>query len=235
MTRRRGHQLKNSAKSANPPAHLGAYPAGAPTSTGPAGQPGRKVKDVDLRPFMAGFPTGVGIITTLSCDGAPRGMTCTSMCSVTLDPPTVLVCLHRDSSTFDGVVESKRFALHLLHTGARQAAEIFASGERGRFDRLPWHLPDGAGGPHLAGAAHAVADCRLAHIEPVGSHCVVFGHVLRISHYAEPRPLLYGLRRFAEWPDAPASVPDQTSDSTSPGEGASTRVPYQDHKGTYTP
>jgi flavin reductase (DIM6/NTAB) family NADH-FMN oxidoreductase RutF len=185
---------------------------------------------VDLRPFMAGFPTGVGIITTLADDGAPRGMTCTSICSVTLEPPTVLVCLRGDSATLHALIASSRFALHLLHAGARQVAEQFASSDRRRFETLSWHLPDGAGGPHLTGAAHAIADCRLVRVEPIGSHSVVFGCVFRISHHGEPRPLLYGLRRFAEWPDAPAAESGRTADSTPIVPGA----PGQDHKGTHT-
>lgn len=175
-----------------------------------------KPEQVDLRPFMAGFPTGVGIVTTLGRDGDPRGMTCTSICSVTLDPPTVLVCLRRNSATLDGVVESHRFALHLLHAGAQQVAERFASGDRKRFESVSWHLLEGAGGPHLTEAAQAIADCQLVRVEPIGSHGVVFGHVFRISHHSEPRPLLYGLRRFAEWPDAPTSGSDRTPDSIRP-------------------
>lgn len=155
---------------------------------------------VDLRPLMAGFPTGVGVVTTLASDGRPWGMTCTSMCSVALEPPTLLVCLRRGSPTLAALLGRGSFALNLLHHGARPTAELFGSGAPDRFDRVRWHLEFRSGGPHLTDAAHAVADCRVTHSRSVGSHDVVFAEVYQVTHRSEPQPLLYGLRRYAAWP-----------------------------------
>src|SRR5439155_979792 len=46
-----------------------------------------------FRAMMSAFPTGVAVVTTTDADGRPHGMTCSSVCSVTLEPPTLLVCL----------------------------------------------------------------------------------------------------------------------------------------------
>ncbi len=40
----------------------------------------------DFRSLMARFPTGVAVVTTTGDDGSPRGMTVSSVCSVTLSP-----------------------------------------------------------------------------------------------------------------------------------------------------
>ncbi|MHC5909193.1 flavin reductase family protein [Streptomyces sp. S6] len=156
----------------------------------------------DFRTLMAGFPTGVTVVTTTGADGLPWGMTLTSLCSVSLEPPVLLVCMRRGSPTLDAVQDSRRFAVNLLHRGARPTAELFASGAPDRFDRVPWFTDDDAGGPHLVDAAHTVADCVVTDDQAVGDHVVIMGRVSRVTRMAqEQHPLLYGLRRFVSWPD----------------------------------
>ncbi|GGQ73676.1 flavin reductase family protein [Streptomyces flaveolus] len=156
----------------------------------------------DFRTLMAGFPTGVTVVTTTGPDGAHRGMTLTSLCSVSLEPPVLLVCMRRGSPTLDAVQDGRRFAVNLLHRRARATAELFASGAPDRFDRVPWRTGDDAAGPHLVDAAHTIADCTVTNDQVVGDHVVIMGRVTRVTRMAEEQhPLLYGLRRFATWPD----------------------------------
>jgi flavin reductase (DIM6/NTAB) family NADH-FMN oxidoreductase RutF len=159
---------------------------------------------VDIRRLMVGFPTGVGIVTTITADQRCWGMTCTSLCSVSLYPPTLLVCLREGSRTLRGVLDAGTFALNLLHAGARSTAELFASGDPDRFGRVSWQLSERGAGPHLVDAAHTTADCRVVNAEQVGDHSVVFGEVFAIVQRAEPRPLVYGLRLYAGWPSGAA-------------------------------
>ena len=162
----------------------------------------------DMRRLMAGFPTGVAIVTSIGPDRLPKGMTCTSLASVALDPPTLLVCLRRGSPTLEAVLDSGSFAVNLLHERARYAAELFASGDAERFHRTAW-IPVAGGGPHLVQAAHTIADCAVAHTHPVGDHTVVLAEVVAVSTLSASEPLLYGMRRYGVWADAdhPAPVP----------------------------
>jgi flavin reductase (NADH) len=153
----------------------------------------------DFRQLMAGFPSGVAVVTAFDPMGRPWGMTCSSLCSVTLSPPTLLVCLGHGSRTLAAVRSAATFTVNLLHDQARATAELFASGDPHRFDLVRWHTPEGSGGPHLADATHAAADCLVSRINDVGDHAVVFGEVIRAIYHGEPNPLLYGLRRYAEW------------------------------------
>jgi flavin reductase (DIM6/NTAB) family NADH-FMN oxidoreductase RutF len=155
---------------------------------------------VDIRPLMACFPTGVSVITAFGEDGRPQGMTCSSLCSVTLDPPTLLVCLRRGSPTLAAVLWQRSFAVNLLTDRARPTAELFSSGAAGRFERVRWRAGGApGGGPHLFDGAHMVADCRLVGNRPVGTHEVVFGLVTQVTRLQEAPPLLYGMRRYASW------------------------------------
>ncbi|POX37957.1 flavin reductase [Streptomyces sp. Ru73] len=159
---------------------------------------------VDPRPFMAAFPTGVSVVTTLGADAAPHGMTCSSLASVALDPPTLVVCIRTASPTLQALLAHGRFALNLLHEGARATSDLFASGAPDRFDRTEWRLPLGAGGPHLTADAHATADCAVAGTAGFGDHTAVFAEVGRVTVREPAQPLLYGRRRYARWSDAAA-------------------------------
>ncbi|MFF7898935.1 flavin reductase family protein [Streptomyces sp. NPDC088817] len=164
----------------------------------------------DFRALMSLFPTGVAVLGALDGAGRPWGMTCSSLCSVSLSPPTLLVCLRSGSPTLEALECTRAFSVNLLHHSAQNVAELFASGDPDRFRRTAWHLPDtAAAGPHLRDAAHAVGDCRVDGVRRIGDHTVVFGRVLRVSVATEPgrAPLLYGLRRYAAWPSS-GSVTD---------------------------
>jgi flavin reductase (DIM6/NTAB) family NADH-FMN oxidoreductase RutF len=154
----------------------------------------------DFRGLMAEFPTGVAVLTAFGPDGRPHGMTCSSVCSVTLSPPTLLVCVRSGSPTLAAIVAGSRFAVNLLHDRASETARLFASGDPDRFSRVRWDAGPEAAGPHLADDALAVAHCAVARTEPVGDHVVVFGEVRRIVREPGRDPLLYGQRRFAAWP-----------------------------------
>jgi flavin reductase (DIM6/NTAB) family NADH-FMN oxidoreductase RutF len=153
----------------------------------------------DFRAVMASFPTGVCVVTTLDAAGTPRGMTCSSVCSVSLDPPTLLVCLRTASPTLAALLGQASFAVNILHHQAQPTAELFASGEQGRFGRIRWQ-PGPGGVPHLIEDAHAVAVCQVEATRQVGDHTVVFGEVRHITQRHGHRPLLYGLRRYTAWP-----------------------------------
>jgi flavin reductase (DIM6/NTAB) family NADH-FMN oxidoreductase RutF len=152
-----------------------------------------------FRTLMSEFPSGVAIVTTTDDEGRPWGMTCSSLCSLSVSPPTLLVCLRAESPTLAALVKRGSFAVNLLHDGARSAAELFASGRPKRFDLLRWQ--SGRSGPHLVDAAHAIADCRVSRTEHAGSHVIVLGTVVAVTHQDGHVPLLYGRRRYSSWPE----------------------------------
>ncbi|GAA3128643.1 flavin reductase family protein [Streptomyces echinatus] len=159
-----------------------------------------------FRSLMSEFPTGVAVVTSFDPDGEPRGMTCSALCSVTGAPPTLLVCLRRESPTLDAVTRCGRFAVNFLDAEAQHVAELFGSpAKTGRFDLVDWSM--GRCGPHIAEHAHAIADCRVARTGDGGSHVVVFGEVSDVTLHRGRDPLLYGRRRYNVWPEQAARRP----------------------------
>jgi flavin reductase (NADH) len=152
-----------------------------------------------FRSMMAGFPTGVTVVTAL--DGTrPWGMTCTALCAVAVDPAILLVSLRTVGPTVHAVLDGKAFTVNFLHAHASQTARLFASGAPDRFDRVRWETTDGCGGPHLPENAHTIADCRVVRADEVGDHVVVYGEVISVRRLEGDTPLLYGLREYASWP-----------------------------------
>jgi flavin reductase (DIM6/NTAB) family NADH-FMN oxidoreductase RutF len=152
-----------------------------------------------FRTFMSTFCTGVAIVTAFDLAGRPHGLTCTSLTSATLEPPTLIVCLNVASGTLAAIEEGGRFAVNLLHEHGRQAAEVFASPAADRFDLVRWRPSPVTGQPLLAKDAYATAECRTSGTALAGDHAVVFGEVVHIEQNVSEAPLLYGMRTFSRW------------------------------------
>jgi flavin reductase (NADH) len=148
------------------------------------------------RALMSAFPTGVAVVTAAGAAGQPCGMTCSSLTSVTLNPPILLVCLRLGTRTERAVRAGGAFAVNLLPSTSRATAELFAGPVADRFSRVRWAWSPG--GLPLLTDAFAVADCAVTRTHEVSDHAVVFGRVERVVQSAAT-PLLYGLRRFCAW------------------------------------
>jgi len=160
--------------------------------------------DDDFRDMMASFPTGVSVITAYA-DGAPAGMTCSALCSVSADPPMLLICLRAGSPTLSAVVGSGAFAVNLLHHRARSVAGLFASGDPDRFHRVSWRRGLHAGSPRLDEAAHTVSECSVERADVAGDHVVVLGMVRSVERVSDEQPLLYGFRSYGHWVGVPVA------------------------------
>jgi len=159
----------------------------------------------DFRELMAGFPTGVAVLTTMDPNGDPVGFTCTALCSVSLEPPMLLVCIANRSRTLKALQAIEFFAVNMLHQHGRGAAEVFSAAGPDRFASVTWGLSPGAGLPCLTDHAHTVAECRVRSSTLAGDHTVVIAGVISVRHLNSDPPLLYGLRQYAVWPGGHAN------------------------------
>lgn len=158
-----------------------------------------------FRDFMSSYYTGVSVVSALDADDRPHGLTCSSLTSATLAPPTLQVCLDAGSGTLQALRARGAFAVNLLHQDATGVAELFASPQPDRFERTGWRRSPRLGLPWLHEDAYAVAECRVAQTVAVGDHVAVFGEVVDIEG-GSGWPLLYGRRAFHRL-HRPAPVP----------------------------
>jgi len=160
------------------------------------------------RDGMARFAAAVHIVTTGGPAGA-TGFTASAACSVTDDPPTLLVCLNR-ASDLHGIFQGNGvFCLNTLAAEQRNLAELFAhrsgSSMRQRFELPVWETLS-TGAPVLRDAL-VCFDCKIVEVREVGTHWVIFGAVQDIklpgttSDSAERgATLLYLNRSYRELP-----------------------------------
>ena len=148
-----------------------------------------------FRDFMSAFHTGVAVVTTVDSAGVSHGMTCTSLASVTLTPPTLLVCLNSASGTLRAVLDSQRFAVNILHHRAAGTAQFFGSTMPRESSTSAQQQSPELAQPWLRDDSLAMAECDLTATQVVGSHTVVFGRVKRSEH-CDDAPLIYGRRRY---------------------------------------
>ena len=144
-----------------------------------------------FRAAMARFPGAVTIVTALA-GTQRRGITATAVCSVTADPPSLLVCLNRATGTCAAVQDSGLFNVNLLPGDDSAMARRFAgmSGVTGddKFALGDWR-PDGRGVPLLSDALLGLS-CKVTKATEAGSHCIFIGQIVGISQQ-EGAALIY--------------------------------------------
>ena len=135
------------------------------------------VSQRDFREAMRRFPTGVTVVTTI-VGGDPYGFTANAFTSVSLDPPTVLICVNREASAHPVISESSVFCVNILALEQRELARRFAdkAARAHRFDGVSTHT-EVTGAPVLDGVL-AFLDCRLTEEHTAGTHTVFLGEVL---------------------------------------------------------
>jgi len=136
----------------------------------------------DFRDAMSRFPGAVTAITTLDGD-APVGLIATAVCSLSAEPPSLIACVNRSSSTHDIILRSGFFAVNVLSGELSNVLEQFST-RRGaeRFDGLTW-TAGVTGAPLLAGA-HLAFDCEVANVHDGFSHSIIVGTVRAIEQHA---------------------------------------------------
>jgi flavin reductase (DIM6/NTAB) family NADH-FMN oxidoreductase RutF len=141
---------------------------------------------------MRNLAGGVSVISAGRGE-ARSGLTATSVSSLSLEPPSLLVCLRRASATLATITAHRAFGVNMLSADHRHLAERFA-GQAGisgaaRFRDADW-LTLSTGAPLLAGALAAV-DCTLERLVEWSSHAIVIGRVRAIQMSGGAGPLVY--------------------------------------------
>ena len=91
-----------------------------------------------FRRAMGQFATGVAVVTVLDAAGGPRGMTVSSLTSVSLAPPLLLYGLDRGAVNFISFAEAKAFAVNILTRDQEALSNRFADPSRPGWPDLPW-------------------------------------------------------------------------------------------------
>jgi flavin reductase (DIM6/NTAB) family NADH-FMN oxidoreductase RutF len=141
-----------------------------------------------LRHVMGHFATGVTVITTRDIDGKPNGFTANAVCSVSLTPPLLLVCVDKRAESHPALERSRLFAVNVLSLGHEEMSRRFAVSGGDKFVDVP-HRSGVTGAPILDGVLAAV-ECRVVAVHEGGDHTIYVGEVANLES-AEGDPLLF--------------------------------------------
>jgi flavin reductase (DIM6/NTAB) family NADH-FMN oxidoreductase RutF len=143
-----------------------------------------------FRAAMRRLAATVTIISTGTA-GIRHGITATAVTSLSVDPPSLLVCVNRSGKIHQYLSESDRFCVNLLHSEQAALSEAFSGKLHPdeRFMHGNW-VEDGDGLPYLADA-QANVFCNKVECMAYASHAIFIGEVARVEIADEIRPLIF--------------------------------------------
>ncbi len=141
-----------------------------------------------FRQLLGRFATGVTVVTTRDPAGRPIGMTASSVASVSLHPPLVLVSVDQANDMHPALQAAQHFVLNVLAADQEAISRRFAAEHPNRFEGIGYR--DTRHGLPVLDGVLASIECEKHAEAPGGDHTVFFGLVTGGS-VSDRRPLLY--------------------------------------------
>lgn len=146
-----------------------------------------------MKGFNRQFVTGVTVVTTTDATGAPRGLAVNAYASISLEPPLVLVCVQKTSSTYPALFSASHLGINILAASQTDVVASFARSGHDKFAGLAWH--DGPDGSPLIDGSSAALEAEIRERYQAQTHTVF---VCRV-HHAEVSgddPMIYRAGKF---------------------------------------
>ena len=150
---------------------------------------GMSIDSATFRTVMGHYPTGVCVVTSVTPEGAPIGMTVGSFTSVSLDPPLIGFFPDKKSKSWPPIAETGRFCVNILAQDQELLCRRFSGPIADRFSEVI-HRTSQNGLPVLDGAL-AWIDCDLYAVQDAGDHDFVLGEVKAMTAERTVSPLIF--------------------------------------------
>lgn len=142
------------------------------------------------------FATGVTVVAAAE-DEQIHGMTANAVCSLSLDPMLMLVCIHKQARLAGFLRRASGFSINMLRHDQR-ALSVYFAGSWKEAAPPPFRFVHWVGGPRLEGCAAAIG-CEVESVLEGGDHWIVTGRVLALHRGVEPiKPLLFYAGRYGQ-------------------------------------
>jgi 3-hydroxy-9,10-secoandrosta-1,3,5(10)-triene-9,17-dione monooxygenase reductase component len=146
-----------------------------------------------FRAVLGHFPTGVVIVTGMTADG-PVGFSLGAFTSLSLEPPQVLLCPGRQSTSWPRIEAAGRLCLNVLAADQEDLCRLFATTAPAKFAGVEWR-PSRNGSPLIDGVLASI-DCDIASVVPAGDHYVAIGAVTHLEVHRSDRALVFFRGRY---------------------------------------
>jgi 3-hydroxy-9,10-secoandrosta-1,3,5(10)-triene-9,17-dione monooxygenase reductase component len=134
------------------------------------------------------------VVTGVDVDGGPLGFTCQAFASLSLNPPLVMICPSRSSTTWPRLRATGRLCVNVLRSDQQHLSHRFANRPSGRFDGVDWS-PTSRGMPRLGNCLASIG-CEVINEYDGGDHTIVVAAVTDL-HDDEGEPLLFFRGKYA--------------------------------------
>lgn len=127
------------------------------------------------------------------------GMVATAISSLSVDPPSILVCINRGASIHPVICKNGTFSVNILREEQRSICDDFSGKhpQETRFSNSEWCAWEELSAPYLAGAQATIfcnVETRIEH----ATHSIFVGHVKRTIVQADVAPLVYADGKYAK-------------------------------------
>ncbi len=143
----------------------------------------------EFRAALSKFASGVTIVTTKDMDGNLHGITVSAFCSVSLDPPLILVCIEKKAACHFAVGDSGAFVVNILSENHIDYSNRFALSIPDKFEGMDYR--EGVNGIPFLENVLAILECRLVNSQINGDHTIFVGQVENTVINENENPLLY--------------------------------------------
>ena len=142
----------------------------------------------EFRAALSRFASGVTVVTTRDADGNLHGLTVSAFCSVSLEPPLILICIDKHTASHYAFLESNHFVVNVLLEDQIHHSNQFAAPIADKFDGIEYYL--GIEDIPILKDALVNLECRLVNAHDNGDHTIFVGQIEK-SHIANGKPLVY--------------------------------------------
>jgi flavin reductase (DIM6/NTAB) family NADH-FMN oxidoreductase RutF len=141
-----------------------------------------------FRSALGRFASGVTVVTTKDKEGHMHGITVSAFCSVSLEPPLVLVCIDRTAGSHHAFREKEFFVVNVLNEHQQHLSDQFASHLPDKFAGIEYF--ENAGGVPVLKDALVNLECRLVFTFDTGDHTIFVGEIQE-AIIRDGNPLIY--------------------------------------------
>ena len=145
--------------------------------------------------MLGRFPSGVTVVTTKNQDGSDEGMTVSAFCSVSLDPPLVLICIEKNASAYKALTSAAGFVVNILAASQEQVARRFAIVDIDRFEGVGYSRSQN--GFAVLDDVLGIIECATFATHDAGDHTIIVGQV-EAARAQTGTPLLYYRGGYAQ-------------------------------------
>ena len=149
----------------------------------------------EFRSVLGRFPSGVTVVTTKAADGSNQGMTVSAFCSVSLEPPLVLICIEKTASVYDALTSAPGFVVNILSAKQEQIARRFSIVDIDRFEGVGFSRTQND--IAVLDDVLGIIECNSVALHDAGDHTVIVGEV-EATRAENGSPLIYYRGGYAQ-------------------------------------